>query len=510
MTSPARNQLCPCGSGKKFKRCCANHSAAQAASPIPISADNENSLTLPQIIQLAIQHHHAGRLRRAEAIYQQVLQIQPNHPDALHLLGLIHHQIGQHDQAYTLISKAISVNPTVANFHNNLGEVCRALNKLGEANICYEQALSLQPVFPEVHRNIGLVHLANKQPDRAVSYLRNAIAHYPDYLGNYWALGQALMGQHKAHEAITAYNQGLAKNALDPALLCSKGIALQAAKELDSAIQHYRQAIKRQPNIHEFHLNLALIYKEQGNTLDAVTSLKRVIEIKPNAEIAKHMLAALQNITPDQAPASYIRRIFDGYADNFDKHLVDKLEYHTPALIAEIVRNQLDAKCEAISILDLGCGTGLFGEQVKDLKKQLVGIDLAPRMIDKARERGIYDQLIVGDLLEYLADAEANQFDLIAATDVFNYVGNLLPVFEQVSRILTLGGGFTFSIEAAPDSARDFVLDKTGRYQHHKNYLEQLGAQFGFVQAHFSESCLRQEHGKPVIGYLYLLEKAPH
>lgn len=482
----------------------------QATPPAPISAENGNSLTLPQMIQLAIQHHQAGHLRKAEAIYQQVLQIQPQHPDALHLLGLANHQMGKHDQAHTLISRAISINPKAASFHNNLGEVYRAMSRLDEAYACYKKALSLQPDFPEAQRNIGLTFLAKMQPDQAVSHLRSAVKRSPDYLGNYWALGQALMSQQKAEEAIAVYNQGLEKNSLNPTLLCSKGVALQAARKLDDAIQHYQQAISLQPTVHELHLNLALIYQERGNVPDAIACLERVIELKPNAEIAKHMLAALQNITPDRAPASYVRKIFDDYADKFDKHLVEKLEYHTPALIAGIVRHQLGAEHHALGILDLGCGTGLFGEQIKDLKKQLVGIDLAPRMIDKARERAIYDQLIVGDLLEYLASTKADQFDLIAATDVFNYVGNLLPVFEQVSRILTSGGWFTFSIEAAPDSASDFVLDKTGRYQHHKNYLERLEIQFGFVPAHFSEAVLRQEHGKPVSGYIYLLQKAPN
>jgi predicted TPR repeat methyltransferase/predicted negative regulator of RcsB-dependent stress response len=463
-------------------------------------------LTLPQAIQLAIQHHQAGHLLKAEAIYQQVLQIQPRHPDALHLLGLTNHQMGKNDQAYALISKAISINPLAATFHNNLGEVCRAMNRLDEAHACYKKALSLQPDFPEALRNIGLTHLANGQPDQAVAHLHNATARYPGYLGMYWALGQALMSQHKADEAIAAYDQGLARSPLDPTLLCAKGVALLAAGKQDDSIQHYLQAIDKQPDVHEFHLNLALIYQEQRNAANAITCLERVIELKPNAEIARHMLAALQNITPDRAPASYVRKIFDDYADKFDKHLVEKLDYHTPGLIAGIVRKQLGAECHAIDTLDLGCGTGLFGEQIKDLKKRLVGVDLAPRMVDKARERGIYDQLIVGDLLEYLTGTQTDQFDLVAATDVFNYVGNLLPVFEQVSRILTPGGWFTFSIEAAPDSASEFVLDKTGRYQHHKNYLERLGIQFGFAQAHFSEAVLRQEHGNPVSGYIYLFQ----
>lgn len=513
MVSTPRNHPCPCGSGKKYKHCCAQgltQAHPSAAEQILIRHETGQLLTIPQILGHAVQLHQAGRLRKAEAIYQQILQHQPSHADAQHLLGLICHQKGQNEQAYTLITQAISTNPDAASFHNNLGEVCRAMNRLDEAYVCYHKALELQPDFPEVHRNIGLTYLVKQQPDKAVSYLRNALVLHPNFLGIYWALGQALMRMHQAEEAVTAYDQGLALSPSNPTLLCSKGVALEAARGLDVAIEHYLKAIDLQPSVHDLHMNLALCYQEQGRIPDAIARLQRVIELQPQAEIAKHMLAALQKITPDRAPASYVRKIFDDYADHFDKHLVDKLEYHTPALIAEIVQNHTPAEFKTLSILDLGCGTGLFGEEIKRIKKQLVGVDLSPRIIDKARERSIYDQLIVGDLLEYLSGTQASQFDLVAATDVFNYVGNLLPVFEQVSRVLVPGGGFTFSIEAAsPDTDDDFILDKTGRYQHHKHYLERLGGQFGFAQTHFSEAVLRQEHGQPVSGYIFLFKK-PH
>jgi len=131
-------------------------------------------------------------------------------------------------------------------------------------------------------------------------------------------------------------------------------------------------------------------------------------------------------------------------------------------------------------------------------------------MIGKAKERGIYDQLVVGDLLEFLAATEAGQFDLIAAADVFNYVGNLVTVFEHAARILEPCSWFIFSIEAAQEKAGDFILDKTGRYQHNRNYIERLSGQFGFVEFGFTQTCLRKEEGKPVMGYLYLLKKPAH
>src|SRR5512134_1269713 len=97
-----RNDPCPCGSGKKYKQCCLPREEAGVTTP---SVDQ----SIPGLIRAAIEYHQAGRLPQAEAIYQQVLQMQPDHPDALHLLGLIAHQVGKNEIAVMLISKAISL-----------------------------------------------------------------------------------------------------------------------------------------------------------------------------------------------------------------------------------------------------------------------------------------------------------------------------------------------------------------------------------------------------------------
>jgi predicted TPR repeat methyltransferase len=176
-------------------------------------------------------------------------------------------------------------------------------------------------------------------------------------------------------------------------------------------------------------------------------------------------------------------------------------------MLAGMLHDVIDIPSAHLNILDLGCGTGLFGIEIKNIKKKLVGIDLAPRMIQKARERELYDQLIVGDLLEYMAEFKPDEFDLIAATDVFIYVGNLQPVFEQVSRILPIGGLFTFSLESTQKNVGGFTLDKTGRYTHGSAYVTQLCAEHGLVEQKFEQATLRMAEGKPVWGYLYLLKK---
>ena len=105
--------------------------------------------TIPEALALAIQHHQAGRLQAAEQIYRQILASDPNHADALHLLGVIASQEGKHDLAVNYVARAIQVRGSAAPFHYSLGEAYRALQKLPEAGACYRRALELKPDFAE-------------------------------------------------------------------------------------------------------------------------------------------------------------------------------------------------------------------------------------------------------------------------------------------------------------------------------------------------------------------------
>src|SRR3979409_391375 len=98
-----RNDPCHCGSGKKYKQCCGRVASTSAGS---------GKWSVPKAIQAALEHHQAGRLSQAEAHYRQILQAEPNHPDALHNLGVMASQVGKHEIAVELIGKAISANPS--------------------------------------------------------------------------------------------------------------------------------------------------------------------------------------------------------------------------------------------------------------------------------------------------------------------------------------------------------------------------------------------------------------
>ncbi len=468
------------------------------------------AVPVPAAIQAAIQHHQAGRIRRAQAIYNLVLQIEPNNVDAMHLLGLVTRQLGDHETAVGLISKAIKLSPNVAMFHNNLGETCRTMGRLDEAVAHCKRALMLQPGFPEAYYNLAMALRSQGKLDEAIPHFEQATRGKSDFIDAYIGLSETLHKQGKSEEAIACLQKGLSIQPDHPALLCGIGIVLSASGRNDEAIQHYKQALVMYPDIPQLSYNLAAVYRNEGRLADAAACLRKVIESNPSKhtiDTARHLLAVMQQVTTDSAPEGYIREIFDNYAQTFDKHLVEKLEYRVPRLLGDAIKKFLGPAHDMLDSLDLGCGTGLFGLELKTISKSLVGIDLSPQMVMKARERAIYDRLVVGDLLERLKELPQNSFDLATAADVFIYVGKLDGVFEHCRRILRPGGLFAFSLEATSDDSNDFLLHTTGRYQHSCAYIRNMSQCFNFAEMHFAPIHVRKEKNEPVPGYIYLLSK---
>ncbi len=164
MRKVGRNDPCPCGSGKRSKHCCLQLDKSQA---VAVQSD-----ALPSIsIHAALEHHQAGRMPQAKAIYQQILQAEPNHPEALHLLGVIAHQEGNYEIAVELISKAISVISSSPMSHLNLGLALQAQGKLDEAIESYQKALSIKPDYDEAHANLGNA-LKGKLESAVESYMK--------------------------------------------------------------------------------------------------------------------------------------------------------------------------------------------------------------------------------------------------------------------------------------------------------------------------------------------------
>ncbi|MBI3440937.1 MAG: tetratricopeptide repeat protein [Proteobacteria bacterium] len=457
---------------------------------------------------MAARLQSVGEIQRAEDIYRSVLAEQPEQPDALHLLGVVMFQRGNHAAAIDFIGQAVARQPGIAMYHNNLGKVYRAMDRFEDALVHFNRALELDSNMIEALYNSGEVLRWLRKSGDALEMLDRAIALHPGYSVALLCKGEIMQKEGRVDEALNCYRQAIASAPDKAGIYFGVGQALTALGRRDEAIKHYQTAVALRPSWAAPHLELADMYKKDGKLNEAADCCHRVLSFQPDNVFARHMLYALEGAPIERASAEYVRQLFDGYASSFDQNLLEKLDYRTPAMLAELMRNYLAGKDGEWHILDIGCGTGLMGPELRGLGKRLVGVDLSAKMLQKAQERGVYNELLEGDLVERMVQFPSASFDVGVAADVFVYVGNLAPVFEQCRRILREQGVLAFSIERLSDDTCDFTLELTQRFKHSCGYIDRLCSRFGFIVVHREFAHIRKQGRDPVEGCLYLLRKA--
>ena len=153
----------------------------QPVQETALSPKSQQTMTIDQAIDLGVLHHNAGDLPKAETIYQQILQAEPNQPSALHLLGVIAHQAGENDIAVELIGKALAIIPDYAEAHSNLGLALQKQGKLDDALASYHKAISIKPDYAEAYNNLGSVYHDQGKLDEAIASYNTALAIDPDF-----------------------------------------------------------------------------------------------------------------------------------------------------------------------------------------------------------------------------------------------------------------------------------------------------------------------------------------
>lgn len=288
-----------------------------------------------------------------------------------------------------------------------------------------------------------------------------------------------------------------------PESLIRRAETCLASNQSTLAVTLFEQALALRPRDSAAWRGLGKAQVDLGNQGAAKESFARALAIVPYDRYAAHMLAALSGET-DRRATGYVADLFDTYADDFDAHLTDTLNYRIPAAI----RSLLAERGPFGSLLDLGCGTGLVGVALDDIVDNMDGIDIAAKMTRKAHERGLYRHLRTGDALTILADDMQlrGPYDLVTAADVFVYIGPLEAIFVAVAAILAPGGLFAFSVENAPGTA--VTLRSSGRFAHPQRYIAQQAAELGLGMLAQQNQPIRMERNQPIAGTLYLLAKS--
>jgi predicted TPR repeat methyltransferase len=261
------------------------------------------------------------------------------------------------------------------------------------------------------------------------------------------------------------------------------------------------------------HLKLGTFFRKlqplEANRPRCTHHLKRSMELLPAShplhKTAQFWLATTtEDSTIDRCPEDYVKSLYSHFAANFDELLVRKLQYETPTKLRQLVDTVVAADHTFQHACDLGCGTGLSGLAFRNIAQHLVGVDLSPEMIAKARDREVYDKLMVGDVVTALT---LNQYDFIVACDVFCYIGELSAVFANVKRALREDGIFSFSTEHLRDDAtRPFALHECARFAHQERYIRQLAVDHDFQVVTLEKAPIRKNGGKDVLGMLVLFK----
>lgn len=367
--------------------------------------------------------------------------------------------------------------------------------RFDEAEGLYRRALRLAPRHPDAENLLSVIALQKGDVAGALAHSERALQAAPEhplFLSNH---GAALAAAGRLAEAVEVLQRTLAQNPQDVTSLRNLGQALTAGGQAEAALGPLRAAAQLAPEAGEVWLALAHAAREAGAVEEARAAAARVKG--KLAEQARFLLAGLgDGPAPARAPAAYVRELFDAFAPRFDAELEGALEYRTPALLAALLAPGVRAR-----VLDLGCGTGLSGAALKPFATKLEGLDLSPRMLDAARSKGLYDALHEADLLEFLPKRRA-AYELIAAADVLNYLGDLAPAFAALRAALKPGGEALFSLECGEV---EVALGEGLRFRHNPAHAARLAEAAGFTVARREAATLRRDKGREVPGALFLL-----
>jgi predicted TPR repeat methyltransferase len=409
-----------------------------------------------------VQHSEAGRNAEAEACFEASLELWPERSSTLFNLGAMRVRLGKYDAALAALDRSLALDTEQADAWCQRGIALTALERGADAVVSFERALKLDASCAPALVHLGCTLNELRRHANALVSFERLLKLQPEHAEAWFRHGQTLQLLDRHAEALPSYERALALDAAMP----------------------------------QAWLNRAGILKDNGRTADAIAAYRSALAYGADAEQVQFHLAALEGgHTPERAPRAYVQDLFDDYAERFEQHLVGALNYRGHTVLAETLQRAAPGR-RLQHALDLGCGTGLCGPLLKTFVAQVDGVDLSAQMLVQARKMGVYRQLVLADITEHVQGTDA-RYDVVAAGDVFTYIGDLDTVFGAVRRVLLPGGLFGFSIEAAPDDV-DFCLQASLRYAHSRRYVEALARRHGYSLLQCVLQPMREDQRRPI------------
>lgn len=373
-----------------------------------------------------------------------------------------------------------------------------------EAHSAFERALALAPGRASVMLNLGVtrVHLARYA--ESLPLLEAVVASDPGSTEAWSALAHARFELSDWHKALVALEHAFGLGADQPGLRLEYAKCLVHVGRNDEALSAYQQLLAGDERSPETWYELGDLYRDLGRNEQAAQAYRKSLEQGAEPALVDYVLSALGVNPPmPQPPRVYVQNLFDQYAEEFEQHLVGQLGYQGHRLLVDQLPVQCPAQFERV--LDLGCGTGLCGEQLRTRAGWLAGVDLSSAMVEKSRARNCFDQLQADDVHDFLS-RDTGGWHLVVAADVFIYVGALERLFTLLSWRIRPGGWLAFTVESAPTGSGALLLPSL-RYAHSADYIEALALPAGFVVESVRDEAIRFDQTRPVLGQYWYLRR---
>ncbi len=491
---------------------------------------------------LALAYKTLGRLDDAISCWRRSLALEPYDPEIHTNLGIVLQIQERSEEAVTCYRRALTLNPNNPDAYCNLANTLQKLGHIEEAIACWRKAIIIRPDDPEAYTSLGSALTERGLNEEAVACHRQALELKPDFPEACINLGNALMELKRITDANSCYQKAIDIDKNNPRAHINFGNALRQQGRFDEAVDCFRQAVELKPNAPDAHTNLGIALGEQGRLDEAVGCFRQAMELKPDDSDARHSLChtiyLISRSNPEHArvlalnlmaaypgdgvlcrsvagiaggcyslvaEALYTQELFDRSAGDFDATL-NKLHYSMPEKLAHAALGEGNAQGD-LEILDAGCGTGLCGVHLRSCAQRLVGVDLSAKMLEKARARGLYDDLAQSDLVAFM-EGNAAAFNLVLAADVLIYIGDLKPLAQAAFLALRPGGICAVSAEILDDAVgKPFILAPSGRYQHTDRYLRETFSAAGFTLEALHKAPTRLEKSCEVLSWVVVCRK---
>jgi predicted TPR repeat methyltransferase len=370
-----------------------------------------------------------------------------------------------------------------------------------------QRAVKVMPDWPVAVTELALLLARQNQFPEAMEHAERAVqldGSNPDVLTRVIDVAHRAQSFDRAIEWLLRATTILPGNS-DVRLLLARD--WRATGQPEKALLIYDQLIEAHPTDRVALMGRAQTAIATGNLALALRDCESLMAMHPNDEDAevRFYLEVARGNTPNRQPQEMVRSLFDASAEYFDRRLITGLKYKLPQEVAKVIAERYpDLK---LNVLDLGCGTGLLGACLGRIQGAMVGVELSTKMIDQAFKHGVYDRFHNVDLLEALEATPDSLYDVIAALDVFVYVGELTAAIPDAYRILRPGGHFIFSCEQALEDEADLVLRPTQRFAHKASHVDAMCRAAGFEPVTPEFKALRYENNEPVQGFLVIARK---